>query len=71
MTTPLFRTVNLISGLTGAGKSSMARASGSFSIGLAGSDPSAVSAAINQTGTPSEVMLEIHPSAVPVDVAIR
>jgi G3E family GTPase len=70
MTTSPFLTVNLISGLTGAGKSSMARASGTPSVGLAGSDPSAVTAAIAQTVTPSEVMLEIHPSAVPVEVAI-
>jgi G3E family GTPase len=70
MTTSPFLTVNLVSGLAGAGKSSMARASGATSVGLAGADPSSVTAAIGQTVTPSELMLEIHPSAVPVEVAI-
>jgi G3E family GTPase len=70
MTTSPFLTVNLVSGLAGAGKSSMARASGAVSVGLAGADPTSVTAAIGQTVTPSEVMLEIHPAVVPVEVAI-
>jgi G3E family GTPase len=70
MTPSPFLTVNLVSGLAGAGKSSMARASGTTSVALAGSDPDLVSAALARTATRSEVMLEVHPSAVPVEVAI-
>jgi G3E family GTPase len=61
--------VNLVSGLAGAGKSSIARASGTTSIRLAGSDRSAVSNAIAGI-TRTEVMLEIHPSIVPIEVAM-
>jgi G3E family GTPase len=70
MTSSPFLTVNLVSGLSGAGKSSIARASGTASVALAGSDPSTVSAAIAHTTTRTEVMFEVHPSAVPVEVAI-
>lgn len=70
MTSSSFLTVNLVSGLTGAGKSSIARASGRTSIRLNGSDPDAVRHAIAGHATPAEVMLEAHPSAVPVEVAI-
>ncbi|TFD64811.1 GTP-binding protein [Cryobacterium sp. Hh38] len=70
MTSPSFLTLNLVSGLAGAGKSSIARASGRTSISLDGADRAAVSGAIAGTGTRSEVMLEIHPSAVPLEVAV-
>jgi len=70
MTPSSFLTVNLLSGLSGAGKSSIARASGRTSIRLSSTDPDAVSRAIAGHATPAEVMLEVHPSAVPVEVAI-
>ncbi|ASD20994.1 hypothetical protein B7495_01810 [Cryobacterium sp. LW097] len=70
MTPPTFLTVNLVSGLTGSGKSSIARASGCPSIGLLSSDPESVSLAIAGTLTPADVMLEVHPSAIPLEVAI-
>jgi G3E family GTPase len=70
MTPPPFLTLNLVSGLAGAGKSSIARASGRTSIGLDGPDRAVVSDAISGTGRQREVMLEIHPSAVPLEVAI-
>jgi G3E family GTPase len=70
MTTSSFLTVNLISGLTGAGKSSIARARGRTSIGLAGSDPDAVSRALSASRSPAELILEVHPSIVPLEVAI-
>ncbi|ANP71339.1 GTP-binding protein [Cryobacterium arcticum] len=70
MTPTSFLTVDLVSGLPGAGKSSMARASGRASIGLQGSDPEAVSLAIASASSTADVMLEVHPSAVPVEVAI-
>ncbi|TFD28833.1 MULTISPECIES: hypothetical protein [Cryobacterium] len=67
MTPQRIFTVNLISGLPGAGKSSIVRASGATSLSLAGSGRSAVSEAIASI-TRSDVMLEIHPSAVPIEV---
>jgi len=70
MTPSSFLTVNLVSGLTGAGKSSIARASGRTSVGLTDPDPDAVSRAITATRSPSELMLEVHPSIVPLEVAI-
>jgi G3E family GTPase len=70
MTTSSPLTVNLVSGLAGAGKSSLARASGRASFGLDGPDRAAVSGAIASTGRHGEVMLEIHPSAVPLEVAV-
>ena len=70
MTSSSFLTVNLVSGLTGAGKSSIARASGRPSIGLTASNPGAVSLAIASADTPADVMLEVHPSVVPVEVAV-
>ncbi|WP_166793297.1 GTP-binding protein [Cryobacterium lactosi] len=70
MTPPPFLTVNLVSGLTGSGKSSIARASGRPSIGLTAADPESVSLAIAGHPTPREVMLEVHPSAIPLEVAI-
>ncbi|TFD71094.1 GTP-binding protein [Cryobacterium sp. Hb1] len=69
MNPPRIFTVNLISGLPGAGKSSIVRASGATSLSLAGSGRSAVSEAIASI-TRSDVMLEIHPSAVPIEVAV-
>ncbi|MEC5185764.1 G3E family GTPase [Cryobacterium sp. MP_3.1] len=69
MTMSPFLTVNLVSGLAGAGKSSTARASGTTSISLDGSDHSTVHDAIARV-TAAELMLEIHPSAVPIEVAI-
>lgn len=70
MTPPSFLTVNLVSGLTGSGKSSIARASGRPSIGLTAADPESVSLAIAGARIPTEVMLEVHPSAIPLEVAI-
>jgi G3E family GTPase len=70
MTSSSFLTVNLVSGLAGAGKSSIARASGRTSIRLDGPDRAAVSGAIAGTGGRGEVMLEVHPSAVPIEVAV-
>ncbi len=69
MTTPSSFTVNLVSGLTGAGKSSIARASGTTSIRLNSSDHADVSDAIGGIA-PADVMLEIHPSAIPIEVAV-
>ncbi|MDH6236740.1 GTP-binding protein [Cryobacterium sp. CG_9.6] len=69
MTTSSRCTVNLISGLTGAGKSSTARASGTTFIGVDGSDHGSVSNAIAST-LPTDVMLEMHPSVVPIEVAV-
>ena len=69
MTTSPFLTVNLISGLAGAGKTSTAQANGTTSIRLDGSDPGAVCDAIARVA-PNDVMLEIHPSAVPIEVVI-
>jgi G3E family GTPase len=68
MTSLPFLTVNLVSGLPGAGKTSIVRASGSTSLSLADSGRSAVSDAIASI-TRSEVMLEIHPSIAPIEVA--
>ena len=70
MTSPSFLTVNLVSGLAGVGKSSIARASGRTRMSLDSADQAAVNGAIAGTGTRSEVMLEIHPSAVPLEVAV-
>lgn len=72
MTPSSFLTVNLISGLAGAGKSSIARASGRTSIGLLDTDPDAVTRAIGSAHDHrrAEAILEVHPSIVPVDVAI-
>ncbi|WP_104126400.1 hypothetical protein [Cryobacterium sp. Y57] len=69
MTQPRIFTVNLISGLPGAGKSSIVRGSGATSLSLAGSGRSAVSEVIASI-TRSDVMLEIHPSAVPIEVTV-
>ncbi|MBX0300638.1 GTP-binding protein [Cryobacterium sp. 1639] len=72
MTPSSFLTVNLVSGLAGAGKSSMVRASGGTGIRLTGSDTDAVGRALTDrhAQAPTEVMLEVHPSAVPLEVAI-
>jgi G3E family GTPase len=70
MTPTSFLTVNLVSGLPGAGKTSIARASGRRNIGLQASDPETVGLAIASASTSTDVMLEVHPSAAPVDVAI-
>lgn len=70
MTPSAFLTVNLVSGLIGAGKSSLARASGRSSISLNGPDRAIVSDAISSSRSRSEVMLEIHPSAEPLEVAV-
>ncbi|MBG6060076.1 G3E family GTPase [Cryobacterium sp. MP_M5] len=65
-----FLTVNLVSGLTGSGKSSTARASGAATVGLSGADQDAIAMAIAHNHGRSEVMLELHPSAGPLEVAI-
>ncbi len=62
-------TVNLVSGLIGAGKSSLAQASGLTCIPFPGSEQTPLFGALTPLTSPA-VTLEIHPSVLPVDVAI-
>jgi len=65
-----FLTVNLVSGLIGSGKSSMARASGASTVSLETADQEAVASAIARSPSHAELTIEVHPSARPLEVAI-
>lgn len=56
-----FLTVNLVSGLIGSGKSSMARASGASTVSLETADQEAVASAIARSPSHAELTIEVHP----------
>ena len=76
MTPSPFFTVNLVSGLCGAGKTSIARVSGAITVSLDAADQDAVAGAIARypeglpAQGPAQLMMEIHPSAGPLEVAM-
>ena len=65
-----FLTVNVVNGLRGAGKSSTARASGVTTVGLDSADQETVTGAIVRGLSRAELIMEVHPSASPLEVAM-